>query len=278
MIKIMITCRNRLSITCKCLTAIQKFSKLPHQIFIYDNLTNYKIQEHFLYFSLLYEKGIISQYTVNTKESTFNSFSKAVASNMFLTQHSQDPKKDECDFLVCMDNDIIIVKEGWDEILKNAWTDIKKLGFNNIKIIGSYPGGIKNKILLKQKIAERDAVIGKLGGSGFWSFQPNFYEDVGLLDLKKLVGLNKKHDQLYWNLLDKSSKGKEYIMGLKDKLVVHCGGKIASSVCNILTRNNNNKNKLDLIKFEEIENKIDAMTFNEFYNTIINDNELLNNW
>ena len=94
------TCRNRLAVTCKAITALKKHSVLPHQLFVYDNLTSYKVPEHFLYWAMLYEKGLITQVTFNTKESTFGAFSKATACNMFGLQHESDPQKDKYDFLV----------------------------------------------------------------------------------------------------------------------------------------------------------------------------------
>jgi len=95
--------------------------------------------------------------------------------------------------------------------------------------------------------------------------------------LQALVGYDKKHDQQYWNLLSKSSNGKRYIMGLKEKLGVHCG-KYAGSVCNRLTRNKNNPEKEKMIIFEEQENAIDSVDFNTFYKNIINDTALLKDW
>ncbi len=54
MYKIMLTVRNRLSVTKKAIHALKYHSKIPHQIYIYDNLTNYKLDEHF------YDKYIIN--------------------------------------------------------------------------------------------------------------------------------------------------------------------------------------------------------------------------
>lgn len=278
MIKIYVSVRNRLAISAKVLTAIKKHSTLPHQVYVYDNQTTYRTTEHFMYWSMLFKAGIISQVTFSSSESTFNAFSKASTFNSFLLQHSQDPRRDKCDFLVCMDNDIVLTPQ-WDIKIKKAWDDIKKLGMEKqIKIVGQTPGGIKNKTELKQKIGGMSAAVGKLGGSGFWTFLPNFYKDVGLLDLSKLVGHDKKHDQMYWQLLEKSSGGKDYILGLREKIAIHCGGKISGSVCNILTRNHLNKNKLNMINFEDLEKKIDDMSFDEFYNMISNDTELINGW
>jgi len=226
---------------------------------------------------MLYEKDIIKQVTFTTEDSTFHAFSKAVTSNLFGLQHMQDPNKDKYDFLVCLDNDVIVTP-GWDEKIKAAWDDVIKLKMSNIKIIGQLPGGIKGKTYLKNKIGGFNAATGKLGGSGFWTFKPNFFKEVGLLDISLLVGQDKKHDQLYWRLLEKASSGKDYILGLEDKLAIHAGGKWAGSICNTLTSNHHNKARFNLIKFEHLEKKIDDLSFSDFYNLIINDTKLLDNW
>lgn len=276
MIKIMVTVRNRLAVTAKCITALKKHSVLPHQIYIYDNLTNFRIREHFMYYAILYEKNLITQVTFNTADSTYHAFSKASACNVFGLTHEQDPKKDKCNFLVFLDNDIIVTP-GWDQVLSDAWADVKKLNYNNIKVIGQLPGGIKNKEVIPNKIAGRTAKIGKLGGSGLWSVRPNFFRDVGFLDISQLVGFDKKHDQMYWQILEKSSGGKSYILGLDFKLGIHVG-RMVGSICNRLTSNKGNKNKLELIKFEDAEKRIDSMNFDEFYKLIENDKEMYNDW
>jgi hypothetical protein len=278
MFKIFITCRNRLSITTKCISAIRKFSTIKPQIYVFDNLTNYMIQEHFMYFSVLYEKEIISQYTVNTKESTFNAFSKAVACNNFLFNHEQDPNKDKYDFLLFLDNDIIVTPQ-FDQILSNAWSDVKKYKMDNIKIIGQLPGGIISKKEIVEKIGGFKANTGKAGGSGFWSVRTNFAREIGYLDIPQLVGHNKKHDQNYWVKLEQATKGKDYILGLDHKLCIHTGS-IAGSICNTLTRNKNSRQRdpEEIIKFVDAEEKINSMSFDEFYKSIFNNNQMINNW
>jgi len=273
MYKIFLTVRNRLALTCKCITALTKHSILPHQLYVYDNLTSTKIQEHFMYWSLLYEKGLVDQITFTTKGSTFNAFSKAVTCNMFGQQHNMDPDKNKYDFLVFLDNDIIVTP-GWDRVITEAWRDVRKANLLNIKIIGQYPGGIKNKENINFKIANKTAYSGKFGGSGFWCIKPDFFDTVGFLDLRFLVGQNKKHDQHYWSLLEKSSNGKPYILGIDERLAIHVGGKFSQSICNILTKTNGDESKIE----DTDDKRIDDMSFDEFYNLIINDKELLTNW
>ena len=272
MYKIMITVRNRLAMTKKCLRAIEYHSKLPHQIYIYDNLTNYKLKEHFDFYHDLMSRGKISQITFNTATSTFRAFSKAAACNEFGALHEQDPNKDNIMFLVFLDNDIIVTP-GWDKTLRAAWKDIRKNKHNNVKVIGQRPGGIKNGQKLPHKIAGVDAVIGKLGGSALWCVKNNFFRDVGYLDLRQLVNKSKAHDQNYWRKLAQSTNGQRYILGLSKKLGIHCG-RVCGSVCNTLTRRANNGD----ISFKNQDERIDNMNFETFYKNICNRKELHNDW
>lgn len=290
MIKIFVTIRNRLGITKKFFEALEKHSELKRHVYVYDNLTNYKLDGHFKFFNELLESGKISQVSFLTKDSTFNAFSKAVACNVFGAQHEMDPNKDQYEFLIQIDNDIIVTP-GWDRIIKEAWKDIEKYRLNNIRIVGQTPGGIKNQIQLPNSIAGKEAVMGILGGSGLWSTKTNFFRDVGFLDLKPLVGFNKKHDQNYWNLLQKASNGKSYIVGLKHKLGIHVGG-MAGSVCNVLSSihpkesglpiknvmNVKDKDVMEVIKFKEKEEYIDSLTFDDFYSKISIDEKATNDW
>ena len=276
MFKVFMSIRNRLAITKKCVQALYKHSSMPFQLFCYDNLTHYKIEDHFKYFRKLYEKGFIAQVTFNTSMSTFNAFSKVVASNMFGLLHEQDPDKDNCDFLLLLDNDIILMPD-FDQALKRAWKDVRKMKLKNVKVIGQLPGGIKQKTVLEHKIAGFTAKIGKLGGSGIWSIRSDFFRDVGLIDVKKSVGHVKRHDQEYWRLMDQSTGGQGYILGLGTKLGVHCG-KFAGSICNVLARNKKTPGKLKLIEFEKAEEKINSMSFEEFYKQVQDDKSLMNDW
>lgn len=276
MVKIFISVRNRLAITKKCLEAIKLHSTLPREVYIFDSQTNHLIDDHFKFYADLYKKGEIAQVTVSTDQATFGAFSKAVACNQFALLHEQSPNKDNYSFLLILDNDIILTP-GWDQLLLTAWKFVNKRGMKDIKIIGQTPGGIRKKSDVSEKISGFDTVIGYYGGSGLWSVRPNFFRDVGILDLKQLVGHNKRHDQLYWHLLAKASKGNPYIMGIKSKIGIHCG-KHAGSICNTLTRQKGNPNKEELIKFKEAEDAIDKMSFDDFYKMIINDKHLINDW
>lgn len=275
MIKIFLTVRNRLAITKKCIEAIQKHSSVPRQIYVYDNHSTYMVDEHFKYFSKLYRDRIITQISFTSEDSTFKAFSKASACNFFGKQHEEDPQKDSYDFLLFLDNDVILTP-GWDIKLQHAWRFVRKNNLPNVKVIGQLPGGIKGI----EKVFEIDGIkakIGKLGGSGLWSVKPNFFSDVGFLELKQLVGHDKRHDQLYWRKIERATNGDPYIMGLGYKLGIHCG-KYAGSVCNRLVRNASNPKKLSMICFEEAEKKIDSMDFDSFYKMIVEDTSILREW
>jgi hypothetical protein len=275
--KIMLTVRNRLSITQKCIQSIEKNAVENYQIFVYENLSNYKIEEHFEYFGKLYKEGRISQVTFNTKESTFNAFSKAVSSNMFGLQHESDPDKDKVDTLLILDNDVIIIHKKFDKLLRRCWKDIKRKKMKNIKIIGQRPGGIKHTQPVEGGIAGVSCIQGRLGGSGLWCLKPDFYNDIGYLSLKSLVGKNKMHDQLTWSACEKATKGQPYIIGLTGKkIAVHCG-KTAGSICNNLTKIKN-KSVMEKIKFKEADKEIEEMSYDEFLAKIKNDKYLMNDW
>jgi len=276
MVKIFMSVRNRLAITKKAIEALILHSEIPHRLYVYDNATNYRLKDHFDFFHELYNRKLITQITFTTQESTFNAFSKASTCNFFGLQHEQDPKKNKYDFLMMLDNDIIVTP-GWDSKLKVAWDYVKSKNLKHIKVVGQLPGGIKGKKESHHINKNLIGKVGTLGGSGLWSVQPNFFTQVGLLDLKPLVGFDKRHDQNYWRLLQKSSPGKPYIMGINQKLGIHCG-KVAGSVCNRLTRSKNNPKRLDTIKFEEAEKSIDSKDFQTFYDSIINNQELIRNW
>lgn len=258
MIKIFLTCRNRLGITKKCIQAIRRHTKLKFQLYVYDNLTNYRIEDNWEYFCSLYRKGILTQYTCNTKQSTFDAFSKAVACNLFGKLHLMDPKRHAYSFLLFLDNDILVLP-GWDLVVRAVMQDLEKLNWKHIKAVEQFKdGGIKHGKPHTAPIGGYGAYLGKLGGSGFWAVKPNFFEDVGFLDIKSLVGQDKKHDQTYWRLMDQKSGGKPYILGVKTRMIYHCGGMVGS-ICNTLTRNRKGN-----VNFEEQDKMVESLSFEDF--------------
>ena len=134
--KIFLSVRNRLAMTKKCIEGLYKHSKLPFELHIYDNLTSYKIDEHFDYYKELYKKGQATQITFNTMPSTFGAFSKAISCNQFGLNHEQDPNKDRYEFLVMLDNDMLMVPK-WDTTIRQMWKEVNSHK-SHIKIIFSY--------------------------------------------------------------------------------------------------------------------------------------------
>jgi len=278
----MLTVRNRLEITKKCIEALYVHTKGPFELYVYNNLTDYIIKDHFDYFQDLYSKKFITQLTFNTDASSFGAFSKAMACNQFGLWHRQDPKKDSCSFLVFLDNDIIVTPN-WDIVVKQTWRALQDT--EHIKIVGQYPGGImrSQSATLSDRFADdttdKQVRVGYLGGSGLWTVRPDFFEDVGFLPVEPLIGMHKKHDQLYWPLLEKAAKGKPYILGIEHKLGIHCG-LMAGSVCKLLSRNakEDAARTQELIQLKKQDENIKSYTFEEFYRRISTDNVLMNAW
>lgn len=262
MIKIAVTVRNRLGMTKKCIEALIQNSTIPHQIYIYDNLTDYRLDDHFNFYHKLLKTKLIHQVTFNTAESCFNAFSKAVSLNQFGMNHEQDPNKNECEMLVTIDNDIIVMP-GWDSILIKAFQDVKKQKIKTVYVIGQFrEGAMKYGHILDKEIGGYKAYHGQLGGSCLWASKPDFYEKVGYLDLKPLQGFNKKHDQHYWQKMEKLTNGKPYILGLDAPLFLM--GTMAGSICNIIGFNNN-PDKIKQAQHREKDKKIESINFKDFY-------------
>lgn len=270
MYKIFLSVRNRFLITKFCIQALLSHSDEVPQIYVYDNLTDYKLEEHFALWYQLYEKRLISQVTFTTEISTFNCFSKAVTSNLFGLQHQQDLNKHKYDFLLILDNDFIVTPH-WDTIIKQAWKEVRTNRLNDVLVVTQLPGGIKDKKKIPQKIAGVDAYIGKLGGSVFWSFKPDFFDRVGFVPIKVLVGESKGHDMRYWGNLERATQNRPYILGLDYKLGFHCGG-LVHSVCNILSKK---KNAILKEYEDETDKNIEGLSFSEFYEMISHDENLL---
>lgn len=270
MYKVFLSVRNRLGITKKCIKSLEKHSKIPYQLFIYDNQTDKEfLEKHTKFYKKLLLTDRVSQVTFNTKSSTFNAFSKAAAWNFFGCQHEQDPNKDKYNFLLLIDNDMILTPD-FDNVLNEAWQAVKTNKLKNIRIISQLPGGIRHVNNHNFKIRNQEVLSGRLGGSGFWCVKTNFFRDIGFLDLNKLINHDKKHDQMYWRLLDLKTNGKPYILGLRHKLAYHCGS-LAGSVCNGLTRNGD-------IKFRRSNERIENVTFNDFYKKILKDKTITKGW
>ncbi len=263
--KIAMCVRNRLGITKKAIEALHRHTTNKFHLYVYDNLTNHQIGEHFAYYQKMFTEGKIIQVTFNTEESTHNAFSKATALNQFGHNHLQEPDtKGKYKFLAFIDNDMLVTP-GWDKTIIRAWDDVKKLNLKDVKVIAQHKGGgIKYGKTIKQKVGGVEAYFGKLGGSGFWTVKPNFYTEVGYLELKPLVGFSKKHDQNYWKKLDQLTDGRGYILALKKRLVLNTGG-FVGSICNQIGYGGVDKNKLEKIKFIKANDKVEKYSFDDFY-------------
>lgn len=276
MIKIMMTVRNRLEMTKKTIEALEKHTKGKYELYIYNNLTDHKLDSHVVYFNKLYKEGRVAQVVYNSKKSTFSAFSKAVSIVQFGTQHLFDPRKDEYDYLVIMDNDIVVMP-GWDKVFKKVWKEIKAKGLNTKhKVVTQYPGGIidprpeipqgpqKLGGMPYRNLGGFETSVGVCGGSGFWTMLPDFFNDVGFLPIAPLVGKDNADDQVYWGLMQQKSGDRQYIVGVKEEMAFHCGGDFGS-VCNILREQHRGKERFDQIQFEDSEDRYLTMSFDEFY-------------
>ena len=270
MIKICITVRNRLAVTKKCIESIHKHTTQPFQIYVYDNLTSHRFKDHIDYYTKQFRHNIISKFIINSDSSTYNCFSKVCAFNEFGFDHEQDPDKDGIDFLVLLDNDMILTP-AWNE---KAFAVINGLSnHENIHIVTQCPGGVSDR---KESITVNGIKcdVGVHGGSGFWILKPTFFREIGYLDCNLVKGLNKKHDQNYWRKIEKVTNGKKYALAIHHIMALHTGPVYSGSVCNILT-----KDKMDFknIRLEEEDKNIENMDFDTFYNEI-KDNERCQNW
>jgi len=77
--------------------------------------------------------------------------------------------------------------------------------------------------------------------------------------------------------METATRGQPYIMGINQKLGIHCG-KQAGSVCNVLTRNRGNKQRFEKIKFDHAEENISKINFEDFYKLIYKDKQLIGDW
>jgi len=262
LIKIFLTCRNRFHLTRFCIQALYKFTHQPFQLYVYDNLTDYLVRDHWGFFCSLYEKGLITKYVANTRHSTFGCFSKAVAWNEFGHIHMMDPLWDTTDFLLCLDNDILVT-DGWDLVVSSIWSSLKESEwYKYIHVVTQWYGsklGQKNKTELNGYTCH----LGTHTGSGFWAVKPTFFLDVGFLDITKFIGLNKKHDQFYWQMMLEKNQGLPYICGVEHMLFYNCGWWGTKSLCNTLTVCPDSD-----VSFSEEEDKLSQMTFSEFYSAV----------
>ena len=274
-ILVFLTVRNRLEITKKCVEALYKYTSRPVHLFVFDNLTQTRVDDHFNYFCDLYKQGKIKKYVVNTTESTCNCFSKATSWNemgLFVETH---PNKEMYDWILCIDNDMIIIEPGWDDIIKETMEVVEKK-VPDIMIYTQAPGGVSGtEITIPIKGKDVSARIGVNGGSGFWNVPTDFFSKIGLLELEPLVNINKRHDLNLWEKLNEWSNGTPYTFAINLPLALHTGYYNGQdlSICK-KTRNNPSLN----IDFEEFDTIVGNMNFEEFITWIKKDQEVFRKW
>lgn len=267
-IAIFLSVRNRLAVTKKCIEALYKYTTCPFHLYVYDNCTTYKVAEHFKYFGDLYVENKITKYTVNTLESTYYAFSKAVAFNDFGHTIQQNPIKNRYDYYVCLDNDIIIRKEGWNDVFKDLWKAVACTEeLDSIRVLAQFPGG--TTVHQKGTIDDYKVNLGFASGSGFWAIRSDFFDTIGFLNLAELVGHNKKHDQLYWKKMRAYNSNAPYVLAVEELLAVHFDNYKDYNSLSICLPTQDDPSMT--VVHEDVEEEIAAMTFEDF-EILLNDN------
>lgn len=274
-IAVFMTVRNRLSLSEKCIEALYKNTSSDIHLFVFDNCTTHNIDGHFTYFSYLYKQGKLQKYVVNTLISTFNAFSKAMSFNEFGVYIESLPDKSIYDFLLCLDNDMILVEKDWDLIIKEAMEATSKK-IPTLEIWAQYPGGCSgHDYTIPIKGQDTTIRLGINSGSGFWCIKPDFFSRVGLIEPELLVGINKRHDIELWSKLNELHKGKPYVCAIKIPMALHFSyfnGKDLS-ICKP-TRNDPSKE----IIHHDVEKLVNSMSYEEFIEFIKKDEELFSQW
>lgn len=270
---VFLSVRNRLAITKRCIEYLFKNTRREIDLFVFDNCTGTRIPDHFNYFCRLYEQGKLQKYVANTITSTYNAFSKAMSFNEFGLFIENHPDKFSYDWLVCLDNDMILIQEKWDDIIGTMFEEVDKKEPNNtIQIITQYPGGCSGTDYNLDKFKIR---VGVNSGSGFWNIRPDFFTKVGLLESEPLIGINKRHDLELWPKLNAYTKGQPYVIAIDQPMALHIAyhdGKDLS-ICKA-TRNNPAMN----VDFELFDNLIETMNDTEFNEFIMKDADVSRRW
>lgn len=257
-VRVMFTVRNRFAMTKYTLENLFRSvdkNTWKLEVFLYDNLSEFDMEERAVHYIRLLESNKLAQVTFNTKDSTNNAFSKAASNNQFADFHMNSLDRKEIRYVVMMDNDMLCLP-GWLDLFDKAWRDIDSVDNlkNEISVVTQHPGGVVGKVPVK--INGTEYKRGTSGGSGFWVVKSNFFNKVGKLDLNSLVGRNKGHDQRYWYKIQKKTGVYKYIMTVPCQKILHLGG-ICGSVCNVLQR----KGEMELHRVEKgFKKKIKGLT------------------
>lgn len=267
--------RNRIATVQKTIEALFTYTKHPVSLFVWDNCTQVKIEEHFTYFGKLYAEGKLKKYTVNSLESTYNAFGKVSAWNdlcLFLEAH---PNKNMYEFVICIDDDICVIERGYDLIIQEAM-ELAEQQVPSIMIIGQSPGGISGRDeIIKLGGKEVKVRVGTGGGSGLWCFRPDLFSKIGALDIEPFVGISKRQDITVWGQLNAYTDGKPYILGIDLPLALHTSfdNGVDMSIC----KKARNEPSM-IVDYPDYDAKISNMTFDEYITFIKKDIELLRKW
>jgi len=271
-IRVMISTRERLEYTIKCIQALERFTKNDLEIFLFDDRSKENLAERFQYYKYLVENNKIAHLEILPSDSkiSFNTFGKAVSWNIFGYISSFMFPEQYFDWILLIDNDIIVRKEGWDTKLIETWRRINQYKeLKTIQVVTQAPGGIMGEKLEFDLEDGYKIRVGSAGGSGFWFLKKDYFKNMGLLPLKFLIGKSKGHDQLSWQLHQLRTNSRRYVAGLWDKLALHIGHN--RSICNYLTWGREKKTapgdkiRADRIKeaIEKEENKLKQISLDE---------------
>lgn len=171
-IRIMLTARERMEYTKKCIESIEKYTESDWELFIFDDRSSEKLEERYAEYAKLVKKykskiAHIEIFPPHTR-ATHDTFGKAVAWNHFgymsTYEHgNQFSEKDKYfDFLVLLDNDIFLRKSGWELYLAYTWKliDAHPSLSNTVKIVTQAPGGIMGE-KLKEDFYDTDFFDGR---------------------------------------------------------------------------------------------------------------------
>lgn len=268
MIRIMITSRERIWYTLKCIEAIEKFTESDWEIFLWDDRSQENLEERYKIYSQLVKDNRIAFLGILPPKTriSHNTFGKAVMWNVFgfistylPNMNGWTPDMRYFDYLVLIDNDIFVCKEGWDKYLIETWERIKRHEqlSKTVRVVTIAPGGIMRPKMdydlsknygihgYPKEETEKPGTwlvrVGTCGGSGLWMLNFDYFTKVGMLPVHYIKGENKKHDQLSWQILRHMTQSDRYVAGYwaggKEKrigeLALHVGHNF--SIANYLT-------------------------------------------
>lgn len=287
-LSVMITSRDRLNLTLKCIDSIWLNSSVFHKINIYlfDNLSEIDEKRSKMFFSLL-ESNKICYYSYDTINSSYNCFSKAVSffrwcEMMKIKREIQILSKtfseDQIDYFLLLDNDFILCPT-WGEYFISA---IKQVKEKNLHFLVPRPGGIPTRYIEKgpppyviRNLFDctqyfKVKMAGGGGSSGFWfmGYDNLMRTKWDVETLVKTYNLNKRHDTETWDRINRIYGKINYVGAIFDTknwpLALHLGSQ-CGSVCNSLTRNKYNEVKNNIEEKDESFGSMSVQEIIEMY-------------